>query len=171
MSPKKRAANNRAERREINSTEARAERGRRNIEKRWAKYREDRIAAGLPATKTQARGRRERFVDPDSEPYWLAEVERLGLVSDDDTRTARRLAAKHLADSVTADLGRYSPDDGPLPTPVGDDDVLVAFWGQEAARYRRRAERDIQMAQRHHALADDAERELAAIVLRRSDLR
>jgi hypothetical protein len=171
MSPRKRVADNGAERREVNSTEARAERGRLNIEKRWTKYREDRIAAGLPATKTQARGRKERFVDPDSEPYWLAEVERLGLVADDHPRTTRRLAAKRLADSVTADLGRYSPDDGPPHPPVGDEDVLVAFWGNEAARYRSRAERDIQMAQRHHALADDAERELAAIVLRRSDHR
>lgn len=154
------------------STEDRAERGRRNIEKRWAKYREERIAAGLPATKAQARGRKERFVaDPDGEAYWMAEVARLGLVPDDASRTTRRLAAKRLADSATADLGDYDFDNGvPLPS-TGDDDVLVAFWTNEAVRYRSRAERDVAMAQRHHALADDAERELAAIVSRRGDLR
>lgn len=153
------------------STEDRAERGRRNVEQRWSRYREERIAAGLPATKTQARRRKERFVDPDSESYWLGEVERLGLVADDANRTARRLAAKRLAEATTADLGNYDADNGvPLPS-SGDDDVLIAFYTNEVARYRSRAQRDTAMAQRHHALADEYERELASVVLRQGGLR
>jgi hypothetical protein len=149
------------------ATEARAERGRRNIEGRWAAYRAARVAAGLPPTKEQARGRRPRFVDdPEAEAYWMSEVERLGLVTT-GTRTAHRLAAKRLADSVAADLSRYGADDRPSTAPEGDDDVLIAYWANEAARWRRRAERDVGMAQAHHEYADQAELELGRLLLRR----
>jgi hypothetical protein len=149
------------------SEEVRAERGRRNIEGRWGPYRQARIAAGLAPTREQEVGRPARFIDdPEAEAYWLAEVDRLRLVTSTD-RTARRLAAKHLADSVTADLSQYSPDDSPSTAPEGDLEVLVAYWGNEAVRWRRRAERDIAMARTHHEYADAAERELSRALLRR----
>jgi hypothetical protein len=154
----------------MTTPEERLEQGRRDAEKRWAPYRAARIAAGLPPTKEQQRGRVPRFIDdPEVEGFWMAELERLGLAKGLD-RTALRQAAKRLADTTATDLGSYSPDDSPSGPPEGDDQVIEAYWRGEAARWRRRAERDTAMAARHHAFADEAEHELGSFILKRGGI-
>lgn len=146
------------------SADDNARRGRENVERgRWAAYKAARIAAGLPATKAEERRRKPRFLDVDSEPYWLDKADSLGLLDGLD-RTAARRVAKRLADDATAEEGRRSEFDAPAAPPLGDDDLLVAHFENEIARWRARGERDRQVAAQHDGYADDAAQALATLM-------
>lgn len=83
----------------------RAEAGRRAIEKRWAPYRAARIAAGLPATKSEERGRKaDRFDDPEVEAHFIAAADAEGVIPEGATSTQRRRIAYRYAQAVTAEL-------------------------------------------------------------------
>ncbi|WP_411721993.1 hypothetical protein [Mycetocola sp.] len=138
--------------------------GRRDIEKRWVKYRADRVARGLPATKAEESGRKPAFIaDPEVQAFWFEKAESLGLL-DDLNRTDARRVAKRLADDATAELARRVESDGPATPPLCDDDLLLAFYEAEATRWRARAIRDRQVAAQHDELAADAETALAALL-------
>lgn len=144
------------------SADENARRGRENIEGRWAAYREARLAAGLPATKREERRAKPRFLPPDLESHWLAEAAARGL-TEGMPRTAARQVAKRLAQAAAAEQARR----GTAATAAGaDDDVLVAYWENEHALWSERAERDHAIAASHEMRADDAARQLAALLSR-----
>ncbi|MGW4927975.1 hypothetical protein ACWEOH_02385 [Agromyces sp. NPDC004153] len=146
------------------------EQGRRDAEKRWAKYRAERIAAGLPPTKTEEKRRKpDRLDDVEVEAYWIETAERLGLTNG-LSRIALRRLAKRLADDAVAEEARRAVLDGPATPPVGDDAMLEAFYRGEAARWRQRADRDRQRASTHDEWADDAEAALVALLQRQGRL-
>lgn len=141
----------------------RVEQGRRDAEKRWAKYRAARRAAGLPETKAQEKRLKPRYLDPDEQAFWIDEAKRLGLANGLEREALRRLA-KRLADDAAEEEARRMQLDGPATPPVGDDDVLVAFHEAEAGRWRARAARDRAIAARHDQYAEDAEMALANLL-------
>jgi hypothetical protein len=141
------------------------EQGRRDAEKRWEKYRADRVARGLPPTKREEKRGRPRFLDPSIEPYWVEKAERLGL-TDGLQRSQIRSLAKRLADDATAEYARREALDRPASPPLGDDEVLLAFWEAESARWEQRAARDRAVAAQHDEYSHRAAREYVALLTR-----
>lgn len=111
----------------------RAAAGRRAIEKRWAPYRAARLAAGLPATKGEARGRKpDKFDDPEIEAHYLAAAEDAGLFPEKATSQQRRRIAYRYAEAVTAELERKVAE-RPDAT-LSSADERIAYYEAEIRR-------------------------------------
>lgn len=112
----------------------RAAAGRRAIEKRWAPYRAARLAAGLPATKGEARGRKpDKFDDPEIEAHYLAAAEEAGLFPAKATSQQRRRIAYRYAEAVTAELERKVAERGADAT-LSSADERIAYYEAEIRR-------------------------------------
>lgn len=132
-----------------------SEEARALIAKRWAKPRPapvDKRVRTLPAgSKIEER--------------YIAKAEALGLILEEHSRNARRRIAKRLADDDTARKMRRIHEAKPA-TISDDDDLLIAYYTAEAARWRARVKRDRQMAVAHELMADQAESELADLLFK-----
>lgn len=99
------------------------------------------------------------------EERWMAKAEELGLVPDGMSRNAHRRLAKRLSDDDTARRVRRMHDARPAGID-DDDDLLLAHYQAEAARWRTRAERDRRVAAEHERIADEAETALVDLMFR-----
>lgn len=112
----------------------RAAAGRAAIERRWAPYREARIAQGLPPTKQAERGAKpDRFDDPEVEAYWMGRAEEAGLFASAPSRTTQRRIAHRLAEAETKAIieAASSPTPSALPT---DAETVATYHEREIAR-------------------------------------
>ena len=159
---------NKAERKAAQRAAGRAAALRQSAERQAAN-----VAAGKPPLDYVARGREFRFLDTSIEPIYLEEAQRLGLLlpglsSQQHRQIAKRLAERKMAEAI-ADAPR--PTDrvtfGAVPGADADDATRIAFWSQEGPFRRARADRDRLLVQRHELMADEADRQLAAILSRR----
>lgn len=132
-----------------------SEEARALIAKRWAKPRPapvDKRIRTFPAGSAL-------------EEHWMSRAEELGLVPDGMSRNAHRRLAKRLADDDTARKIARVRDPHPVAIPE-DDDLLLAHYEAEAARWRARVKRDREIAVEHEHLAEKAETELAELMFR-----
>lgn len=144
----------------------RAAAGRAAIERRWAPYREARIAQGLAPTKQAARGAKpDRFDDPEVEAYWMDRAEEMGLYPATAGRTQQRRIAHRLAEAETKAV--IEAASSPSPTnPPSDGDVLATYHEREIARLT--AQRSAELARAALAARLITEHETALVeVLRR----
>ena len=112
----------------------RAAAGRRAIEKRWAPYRAARIAAGLPPTKGEARGRKpDKFDDPEIEAHYLAAADEAGLFPEKSTSQQRRRIAYRYAEAVTAELARQTAERG-ADASLSSAEERIAYYEAEIRR-------------------------------------
>lgn len=140
--------------------------GRLYAEKRWATYREKRVAEGLAPTKHAARGRETRsFDDPDLEAYWMQRADAAGLYEENTPRTSRRRIALRLAHAETEAIAQSAREERPVPT---DTDVLAAFHDREIARLTAARASDLKRAEEHARLIVDHETALVEIMRRES---
>lgn len=113
----------------------RAAAGRIHIEKRWAAYRADRVARGLPPTKSQEQGRKpDRFADPEVERSFLERAESYGLFDPRDTSTQRRRKAYRLAEAEVAALAAVFSASAGSKTLPSDRDIKIAYHEAEIVR-------------------------------------
>lgn len=146
--------------------EARAERGRVAIEKRWGPYRQARLDAGLAPTKALQSGRGSRFLEPDEEPFWLERLQSDNgpRLKGTESRTELRIKAKQFAEAERVAIADAVAPDGSAPPSVDDVDVLIAYWLEEGDRWRRRAARDRAVADAHELKAGEADFELVRVM-------
>ncbi|MGW9627637.1 hypothetical protein [Microbacterium sp. NPDC055521] len=110
------------------------EQGRRDAEKRWAKYRADRIARGLPPTVREERGRKpDRFTDPDERAHWEARADEAGLFGEKATATQRHLIAYRFAQASAAELAQQIAARGADAT-LSSVDERIAYYEAELRR-------------------------------------
>lgn len=95
------------------------------------------------------------------EERWMTKAVELGLVPDGMSRQSWRRLAKRLADDDTARRIRRVHEARPSSVPDDDDDLLLAHYESEAARWRARAKRDRQVALAHELIAEEMESNLA----------
>lgn len=143
----------------------RAAAGRAAIERRWASYRAERVAQGLPPTKSAERGRKpDRFDDPEVEKHWIERAEACGLFDPRDTSTQRRRKAYRFAAAETAAFtAAFATASGATDTPT-DRDVLVAYHEAEIVRLTEARRVALRNADIHLRVCGDHEKALAVLV-------
>ena len=156
--------------------EAKAAAGRKGMANRWAAHRAERMAAGLPSTVREERGRGDLYItDLEIQEFWMAQAVALGIVDQEArklgveqlTRTQHRRLAKLLADSETNRAAR-EVDDLRAPPASENAEALIAFYTAERERWHVAAERDRRHAEEHDRYAAAAELELGNLLLRRA---
>lgn len=139
---------------------SRAEIGRRAMEKRWGPHRAARLAAGLPATVREERGRKpDRFSDPDVDAYWIAEADAAGLIPENAPSTARRRIAFRYAQAVTDELARRVRTDP--STRLSSTEERIAYYEAEVVRLTAVEAADLRRAAEHRRQREAAENMLA----------
>lgn len=99
------------------------------------------------------------------EQRYMAKADELGLTFDGISRAAHRRLAKRLSDDDTARRIHRMLEPRPVALDA-DDDLRLAHFAAEAARWRSRALRDRGIALAHDKLADEAEQDLANLLFR-----
>lgn len=143
----------------------RAAAGRAAIEKRWASYRADRVARGLPPTKAQERRTKpDRFDDPEVERFWMERADACGLFDERDTSTQRRRKAHRLAAAdASAFLNALATASGATASP-SDRDVMVAYHEREIQRLTEARRIALRNAETHLRVRGDHEKALADLI-------
>lgn len=135
----------------------RAAAGRAAIERRWAPYREARIAQGLPPTKAAERGAKpDRFDDPEVESYWMGRADEMGLYPATAGRTQKRRIAHRLAEAETKAIIEAAGNATPSAVPT-DDETLIAYHEQEIARLTAQRSAELNRAAQHARLITEHE--------------